>query len=1090
MFQHINRTAACREAQIKEVSAKKPTKHSQRRPYDEQDRDGIEQGRNRRSKRLKFLQQAALDKTLMLKQFAAGIGGIFVAEEEADDADLEDDDGFPAETDGTLETDDADDEEDDEEEDEIASNGDESMDAVSTSANTEMLQQFREYCNTHDHRFLPLSKEDIASIKLMDVLRRKKAPLNAYAEVLEWHLKQSGELREHESLKDTSKYHHRKTLMKKLIPRYNLEAMMPKIRKVRLPNSKALVQIPYRDVKDCIVSLLTDPRFDPKDYLFTKNNPFAPPPEQVTYLEDLNTGDAYLKTYEELITRPNQVLLMVVFYIDGATTGQFSDLPVTALKISLGIHTRKVRQEEKAWREVAWIPQVRKANSRGKKLFKESGHLDSQDIVVLDGEGDTDSEKEDEDEEGEVSDPESDDKDTDVKAQDMHKMLAAALHEFVNLQKTGFMFDLVHNRKLFRDAEIIPVVSHVKCDTKEGDMLCGKYESRTKLVKHVCRYCHCPMDDADNPLANYPLKTQAKIQSLVEKEKLEQLQEISQHYIRNAWYKVAFHRGNTMGIHGACPSDKLHAVLLGVFKYLKSIFLWYMGKQSILADNINGLAKMYGKFFTRQSERRLPVTNFSKGLETGKLMATHHRGMLLIMAAVLRSTLGRKLLLKRRKMGGNNGLRDWSLLVEQLLEWEAYLCERKMLKKDVKKLARKHRFIMYLMKNVAQRTEGMGLKIMKFHAIIHMVQDMLLYGVPYEFDTGDCESNHKPTKAAAKMTQRKESTFHYQTATRMTEFLAIDLALAEILENRCVWKYFSYDDVWDPELLEELFNEYLDQESEHDDGDSGSHDEDLYASDNESETEDNESEIEVPDPAPKNANLGASKIRTGGTRIKIFENEDKDNEPSFEVLGRGKASKTQWLMDIVVFLNDLQNLVMEFIPQRNLPVYTEHQRDEFMFRAHPNYRGDGPWKDWVLVDWGQGEGKLPCHIWCFIVLQDLPKNDPNLEFGGIELKDGTYAVVECAEYVEEETEVTQSDLFTPLELITQGMDDDGDVIGRQFYLADVDAFAGPCCVIPDVGGECNAYFQVKNRDEWSGLFQEWLKIPHAMDEMDISDDEE
>ena len=42
--------------------------------------------------------------------------------------------------------------------------------------------------------------------------------------------------------------------MKKLIPRYNLEAMMPKIKRVRLPSSKAVVKIPYRDAKDCIMS--------------------------------------------------------------------------------------------------------------------------------------------------------------------------------------------------------------------------------------------------------------------------------------------------------------------------------------------------------------------------------------------------------------------------------------------------------------------------------------------------------------------------------------------------------------------------------------------------------------------------------------------------------------------------------------------------------------------------------------------------------------------------------------------------------------------------------------------------------------------
>jgi hypothetical protein len=46
-----------------------------------------------------------------------------------------------------------------------------------------------------------------------------------------------------------------------------------------------------------------------------------------------------------------------------------------------------------------------------------------------------------------------------------------------------------------------------------------------------------------------------------------------------------------------------------------------MGKSSQLAKNINGLATMYGKLLTRQSERDLPNTNFAKGIQKGKLMA-------------------------------------------------------------------------------------------------------------------------------------------------------------------------------------------------------------------------------------------------------------------------------------------------------------------------------------------------------------------------------------------------------------------------------------------------------------------------------------
>ena len=109
-------------------------------------------------------------------------------------------------------------------------------------------------------------------------------------------------------------------------------------------NSKSVVSTttPCRNAKDVIVSLLTDPRIQNKDYLFFDEDPFATPPNPVTRLEDLNTGEAHLKSHQEWI-KPGegQVLLPVVVYIDGAVTGQFSDLPITAVKLALGIHNRR-----------------------------------------------------------------------------------------------------------------------------------------------------------------------------------------------------------------------------------------------------------------------------------------------------------------------------------------------------------------------------------------------------------------------------------------------------------------------------------------------------------------------------------------------------------------------------------------------------------------------------------------------------------------------------------------------------------------------------------------------------------------------------
>ncbi|NJL18104.1 MAG: hypothetical protein HC938_13955 [Nitrospira sp.] len=58
---------------------------------------------------------------------------------------------------------------------------------------------------------------------------------------------------------------------------------------------------------------------------------------------------------------------------------------------------------------------------------------------------------------------------------------------------------------------------------------------------------------------------------------------------------------------------------------------------------------------------------------------------------------------------------------------------------------------------------------------------------------------------------------------------------------------------------------------------------------------------------------------------------------------------------------------------------------------------------------------------------------------------------------------------------------------RTSYLADTEAFEGPCCAIPDIGGPPNKYFVVMPRNEWKDIFIHWVEDPHSLDEMEDMD---
>ena len=293
------------------------------------------------------------------------------------------------------------------------------------------------------------------------------------------------------------------------------------------------------------------------------------------------------------------------------------------------------------------------------------------------------------------------------------------------------------------------------------------------------------------------------------------------------------------------------------------------------------------------------------------------------------------------------------------------------------------------------------------------------------YHTGSDESGHKPTKSAARMTQKNAITFTYQTALRKAEFLVIELAMQEISGNK-LWEYHRKPITCAP----------------------------LSAT--------------LEDTSPD--------VTTGETKINIIVADN--GNPAYS-LGVGHQSrvpaKEKWDSDIIAFLHQLQIKVRK-LETNGLQIRSDHKRHGQIFRGHPNYRKGGSWKDWVVVEWAGSDDhiqRLPAQIWCFIVLHHLPKTPRKLQkhkqrlnHGECNLRNGVYAVVESTQY----TPNPRSNLlFRKVNLITNGE-------RRKFYLVDTEAFVEPCFVIPDHGSpNKRAFFQIKNRDQWSRTFEDFLE---------------
>ena len=110
-------------------------------------------------------------------------------------------------------------------------------------------------------------------------------------------------------------------------------------------------------------------------------------------------------------------------------------------------------------------------------------------------------------------------------------------------------------------------------------------------------------------------KTKTEIQNLIQKGKTTRLKELSQEYLINAFYKLRFSLANDRSIHGACPADMLHSVLLGIFKYLLSIFYEMLGESSKKAKAIDALAKLYCASLPEDQTEACQMLNLAKESE-------------------------------------------------------------------------------------------------------------------------------------------------------------------------------------------------------------------------------------------------------------------------------------------------------------------------------------------------------------------------------------------------------------------------------------------------------------------------------------------
>ena len=217
---------------------------------------------------------------------------------------------------------------------------------------------------------------------------------------------------------------------------------------------------------------------------------------------------------------------------------------------------------------------------------------------------------------------------------------------------------------------------------------------------------------------------------------------------------------------------------------------------------------------------------------------------------------------------------------------------------------------------------------MKFHAIIHMANDILLYGVPKEHDTGSNESGHKVTKVAARLTQKNMATFELQTAIRLLEFMVIQWAMAE-LDGLRLWEYYGDYDPMDVD--DDDGGEDEDEDSDNNDanaenqqggdaandkGSNGDSDDSDANADRKEDSDGEESEPNADREEGSDGDESEPKTWTGGRMLEVYWANEETKAIGFK--GRTKAAKRspalatdRYSQEVVEFLLELEGILGE-----------------------------------------------------------------------------------------------------------------------------------------------------------------------------------
>ena len=781
----------------------------------------------------------------------------------------------------------------------------------------------------------------------------------------------------------------RATTIKHFASRFNMHTLQPSIRQLEYKDK--IYQVVVHNAYSMIMSLLQSDLFIDENVLFPNpDDPLDHIPSKPDTLADIDTGKAYRKAYKALKQQPHDLPCGLIIYMDKLTVDRHGHLALEPVYFTLSLFQRHARNKPEAWRPLGWIPNIG-LNSKAETKFT----LKSYEKVCL-----------------------------------YHDILGNILRQVSYLMHTGINgFTFTYNNQQYT-MNLKLYVLNVIGDTEAHDRLVGKFNYRGRHANHVCRHCNVPFDELDNPNFDYKFMLQSTIDELVDNGDIDGLRELSHHYVKLAWSHVGVSfGGNKRGIHGVTPSEPLHMVDLGLFKYCIQAFFKDLGGENCkLHAEIDQWARRIGRYLLHQSDRNNPRTYFPNGVSgTTKLAGHEYIGVVLVLLLITKMDGPRNDILNAKlNTMTPNKLKQWTKIFGILLSWRSWLKLESIPRSEVNVSALGHKQIMWLLKNHVKRDTGLEWQIIKFHMILHVTENIKDFGVPSNIDTSAPEHNHiRNAKEPCRRTQMHADKLEIQTATRYYENLVLDHASNQILD-------YKLDD------------------------------------------------IQQHTTTTTTTRLNQSTLQGSSFTISIEESMDGDLS---NVKFAWTSAKTKGMYDEQYIQWLGKHVLSQMGDGATLQGCSEHSRNGCVFRGHPNYRGIASWHDWALFEWGTEDGStmaVPGHIIMFV----------NITHGAfpISIDDdrttvdnpGLYALVESLDHPL--SDITDSTMIVDkhskeVMVPVRGYGQRARISDKCLYLIEVESIYSTISAVPNIGGNANEFLFVRPNQEWSDSFSYFLANP-------------